>query len=114
MIAKVFSGVISDQLAKRKMPAVFGYGLAALSKPLFPLANGVGLVLAARFVDRIGKGIRGAAFGLRQSLDTVGAFLGPVLAMLGMWWLLNDIRSVLWLSVLPALLSVVVLIYAVK
>ena len=90
-VAKVFSGTISDWIGKRKPLVLLGYGLAALTKPLFPLANGIGAVLTARFVDRIGKGIRGAprdaliaditptasrgaAFGLRQSMDTVGAF----------------------------------------
>ena len=98
LIVKVFSGVLSDYWGKRKPLAVLGYGLGALSKPLFALAGGAGLVVAARLIDRVGKGIRGAprdaliadiappavrgaAFGLRQSLDTVGAFLGPLLAI---------------------------------
>src|SRR5712671_2006296 len=97
-ITKIFSGAISDWIGRRKPLVLLGYGLAALIKPLFPLADGAGLVLTARFIDRIGKGIRGAprdaliadvtpisqrgaAFGLRQSMDTVGAFLGPMLAM---------------------------------
>lgn len=97
LIVKVFSGIISDYIGKRKGLALFGYSLGALTKPLFALASSSGLVLTARLLDRIGKGVRGAprdalvaditpsdlrgaAFGLRQSLDTVGAFLGPLLA----------------------------------
>ncbi|HSB99381.1 MAG TPA: MFS transporter, partial [Burkholderiaceae bacterium] len=98
LIVKVFSGVLSDAWGRRKPLAVLGYGLGAASKPLFALATGAGFVFAARFIDRVGKGIRGAprdalvaeiapaeargaAFGLRQALDTVGAFVGPLLAM---------------------------------
>jgi Na+/melibiose symporter-like transporter len=101
-ITKVFSGALSDWLGKRKLLAVIGYGLAAFTKPIFPLASSVSWLVAARFIDRIGKGIRGAprdalvadvapthlrgaSFGLRQSLDTVGAFLGPALAIGLMW-----------------------------
>ena len=111
-IVKVFSGALSDRLGHRKPLVVLGYALAALSKPLFPLAESVPLVLAARFMDRIGKGIRGAprdaliadvtpahvrgaAYGLRQALDTVGAVLGPLAAIGLMLWLADDIRSVL-------------------
>ena len=106
-IVKIFSGAVSDWFGKRKLLAVIGYGLAALTKPAFPLAQGIDLLIAARFVDRIGKGIRGAprdalvadiappelrgaAFGLRQSLDTVGAFLGPAVAIGLMWLTAND------------------------
>ncbi|MPZ31963.1 MAG: MFS transporter [Rhodospirillales bacterium] len=129
-IVKVFSGVISDWIGKRKPLLVLGYGLAALTKPLFPLAATVSLVLTARLLDRIGKGIRGAprdalvadvtapsqrgaAFGLRQSLDTIGAFLGPLLAIALMFWFADDIRSVLWFAVLPAFLAVALLVIAV-
>lgn len=130
-ITRVFSGWLSDQLGRRKALAVAGYGLAAITKPLFPLANSVGLVLFARFADRIGKGIRGAprdalvadvtpadqrgaAFGLRQSLDTVGAILGPV-AAIGLMVLFHDnIRTVLWFAVVPAVISVTVLVLDVK
>lgn len=129
-ITKVFSGALSDLLRKRKLITVFGYGIAAATKPIFPLASTLGWVFAARFVDRIGKGIRGAprdalvadivpprlrgaAYGLRQALDSVGAFLGPVLALLFMVWLDNDIRTVLWLAVIPALISVAFLIFGV-
>ena len=109
-ITRVFSGWLSDVLGRRKALTVAGYGLAAVTKPLFPLANSIGLVLLARFLDRIGKGIRGAprdalvadltpadqrgaAFGLRQSLDTVGATLGPAAAIALMYLFNDDIRT---------------------
>jgi MFS family permease len=121
-IAKVVSGNLSDRQARRKPWVLLGYGLAAFSKPLFPLAQAALPVLGARFVDRIGKGIRGAprdamiadetppelrgaAYGLRQSLDTVGGFLAPILAVLLMLWLANDIRTVFWIAVIPAFLA---------
>ncbi|MGH6735237.1 MAG: MFS transporter [Methyloceanibacter sp.] len=130
-ITRVFSGWLSDTLQRRKALAVVGYGLAAVTKPLFPLANAVWLVLVARFIDRIGKGIRGAprdalvadvtpehhrgaAFGLRQSLDTVGATVGPLLAILLMYLYNDDIRTVLWFAVIPAAIAVVVLLVGVK
>ncbi|MEJ1159764.1 MFS transporter [Prosthecomicrobium sp. N25] len=129
-IVKVFSGWISDRFARRKALALAGYGLAALTKPLFPLADSVGAVFLARFADRIGKGIRGAprdalvadvtppeirgaAYGIRQSLDTVGAAVGPVLAI-GLMLLLDDIRTVLWFAVLPALVAVAILFLGVE
>jgi len=129
-ITKVFSGVISDWIGKRKPLVVLGYGLAALTKPLFPLASTVGLVLTARLMDRVGKGIRGAprdalvaditapelrgaAFGLRQSLDTIGGFLGPLLAIALMFWFADDIRTVLWFAVPPAFLAFALLVIAV-
>jgi MFS family permease len=122
-ITKVFSGVISDHVGKRKLLVVLGYGLAALTKPVFPLAPSISWVFGARFTDRVGKGIRGAprdalvaditppelrgaAYGLRQSLDSVGAFLGPLLAVVFMAAFANDIRSVLWVAVLPAFIAV--------
>ena len=131
LIVKVFSGVLSDWWGKRKPLAVLGYGLGALSKPLFALAGGVGLIVAARLMDRVGKGIRGAprdalvadlappemrgaAFGLRQSLDTVGAFLGPLLAMGLMLLWANDFRAVFWVAVIPAFLAVALLIFGVQ
>ena len=131
LIVKVFSGVISDWWGKRKPLALFGYGLAALTKPLFALAPGVGMLLAARLLDRIGKGIRGAprdalvadlapqeqrgaAFGLRQTLDTVGALLGPILAMLLMLAWHNDIRAVFWVAVIPAAMAVAFLQFGVR
>ena len=120
LIAKVFSGVLSDYLGKRKGLALFGYGLAALSKPLFALATSSGLVLTARLLDRAGKGIRGAprdalvadlappqlrgaAFGLRQSLDSVGSFLGPLIGVGLMLLWANDFRAVFWVAVIPGL-----------
>jgi len=129
-VTKVFSGTISDYLGKRKFLAVIGYGLAAVTKPAFPLANTIGLVFGARFVDRIGKGIRGAprdalvaeiaprelrgaAYGLRQALDSVGAFLGPLLAVAFMAWFADDIRTVLWVAVVPAFMAVGMLVLGV-
>ena len=131
LVVKVFSGALSDYWGKRKGLAVLGYGLGALTKPLFALATGSGLVVTARFLDRIGKGIRGAprdalvadiappglrgaAFGLRQSLDTVGAFLGPVIATLLMVLWANDFRAVFWAACLPAGLCVLLLVVGVK
>ena len=130
-IVKVFSGALSDYWGKRKPLAVLGYGLGALSKPLFALAPSAALVLAARLIDRTGKGIRGAprdalvadvvpealrgaAFGLRQSLDTVGAFLGPLLAIALMALWSNDIRAVFAVAIVPGLLSVAVLWVGVR
>jgi MFS family permease len=130
-ITKVFSGAISDYLGKRKLLAVLGYGLGAITKPIFPLAATIGWVFAARFIDRVGKGIRGAprdalvadiattelrgaAYGLRQSLDAVGAFLGPLLAVAFMALLANDIRTVLWVAVVPAFLAVALLVFGVR
>ena len=130
-VMKLFSGAISDRIARRKPLVVLGYGLAALSKPLFPLAGSVGLVLGARFADRIGKGIRGAprdaliaditpparrgaAYGLRQALDTVGAVLGPLAAIALMLLLASDIRAVLWVAVIPAIVSVTILVLYVR
>jgi MFS family permease len=130
-ITKVFSGALSDWLGKRKLLAVIGYGLAAVTKPVFPLASSVGWVMAARFVDRIGKGIRdaprdaliadiapphlrGASFGLRQSLDTVGAFIGPLLAIGFMWLTANQFRIVFWVAILPGVLAVALLLVVVQ
>ena len=130
LLVKVFSGVLSDYLGKRKGLAVFGYALGALTKPMFALASGVGMVLSARFLDRIGKGIRGAprdalladittpairgaAFGLRQSLDTVGAFLGPLIGVGLMLWWANDFRAVFWVALIPGLLAVALLLFGV-
>jgi MFS family permease len=129
-ITKIFSGAFSDYLGKRKWLAVLGYGLAAFIKPIFPLAPTIGWVFAARFIDRIGKGIRGAprdalvadiapperrgaAYGLRQSLDSVGAFLGPLTAMAFMLWLADDIRAVLWVAVVPAFIAVALIVFGV-
>lgn len=131
LIVKVFSGRLSDALGKRQRIAAFGYGLAAVSKPLFALATGPMLVFVARFADRIGKGIRGAprdaliadlthesirgaAFGLRQSLDTLGAVAGPLLAMALMLAWNDDFRAVFWVAVFPALLSFALIAFAVR
>jgi MFS family permease len=130
-ITRLFSGVLSDYIGKRKGLLVFGYGLAAITKPVFPLAPSVTWVLVGRFVDRIGKGIRGTprdaliaditpvalrgtAYGLRQSLDSVGAFIGPLLAVVLMGWLADDIRAVLWVAVIPAAIAVTLLAVAVR
>ena len=129
-IVKIFSGAWSDRMARRKPLIVLGYALSALTKPLFPRAGSAGTVFVARFMDRIGKGIRGAprdaliadvthaadrgaAYGLRQSLDTVGAFAGPLLAVGLVAGLAYDIRAVLWFACLPALLAVAVLVVGV-
>jgi MFS family permease len=128
LMVKVFSGVLSDYLGKRKALALFGYALGALTKPMFALASGIGMLLSARFLDRVGKGVRGAprdaliadivpagmrgaAFGLRQSLDTVGALIGPLLgAGLMLLWA-NDFRAVFWVAVIPGLMAVALLFF---
>lgn len=129
-ITKIFSGALSDYLGKRKLLAALGYGLAAITKPAFPLASSVGWLVAARFVDRIGKGIRGAprdaliadltpegsrgnAFGLRQSLDTIGAVLGPLLAIVFMAAFANNFTTVFWIAVIPAFVSVAIIVFGV-
>ena len=131
LIVKVFSGALSDYLGRRKGLAVFGYALGALTKPVFALASGTGIVLAARLLDRVGKGVRGAprdaliadiappqvrgaAFGLRQSLDTVGAFVGPLLATGLMLLWADDFRSVFWVAVIPGLLAVALLWFGIR
>lgn len=130
-VMKAFSGALSDYLGRRKILMVFGYGLAALTKPAFPLASSIAWVFSARFIDRVGKGIRGAprdaliadiappdmrgaAYGLRQSLDSVGALLGPSLAVAFMWLLADDIRAVMWIAVVPAFIAVLLLIRYVR
>ena len=130
-ISKLFSGWISDKLGKRKALTIVGYGLSALSKPLFALAANSSLVLGARFSDRVGKGIRGAprdamigemvpsglrgaAYGLRQALDTVGAFAGPLIAIVLMAATHDDFRLVFWLALIPGLLAVLVLVFGVR
>ncbi len=131
LIVKVFSGALSDYIGKRKGLAVLGYAIGALTKPLFAIASGAGLVITARLLDRVGKGIRGAprdalvadiappevrgaAFGLRQSLDTVGAFTGPLLAVGLMLLWANDFRAVFWVAVIPGVLSVLLLLWGVQ
>lgn len=131
LIVKVFSGVLSDYLGRRKGLAVLGYGLGALTKPLFAIAQSVEPVLTARLLDRVGKGIRGAprdalvaditppemrgaAYGLRQSLDTVGAFLGPLFAVGLMLLWANDFRAVFWVALIPGLLAVALLVVGIR
>ncbi len=131
LIVKVFSGVLSDYLGRRKGLALLGYGLGAFSKPLFALAGSATLILGARLIDRVGKGIRGAprdalvadltpahvrgaAFGLRQALDAVGAVLGPLLAVALMLLWHNDFRAVFWVAVVPAMLAVILLATGVR
>jgi MFS family permease len=130
-IIKVFSGALSDWLGKRKLLAVLGYGLAAFTKPIFPLASTIGWLVAARFIDRVGKGIRGAprdalvadiapahlrgaSFGLRQSLDTIGAFIGPLIAIVLMWLTADDFTAVFWVAVIPAFISLALIVFAVR
>ncbi len=131
LIVKVFSGVISDYLGKRKSLAVIGYAMGAFTKPLFAIAPGLGLLITARLLDRVGKGIRGAprdalvadltpphlrgaAFGLRQSLDTVGAFTGPLLAVGLMLLWANDFRAVFWVAVIPGFMAVALLMVGIS
>ena len=131
LIVKIFSGALSDYLGKRKLLAGIGYGLGALTKPLFAMSSSIGVILSARLIDRVGKGVRGAprdaliadiappelrgaAFGLRQSLDTVGAFVGPLLAVALMLVWANDFRAVFWVAVIPGALAVVLLIFGVS
>src|SRR5262245_49733947 len=130
-MTKVFSGALSDWLGRRKFLAALGYGLAAFTKPAFPLAPSVGWLIAARFIDRVGKGIRGAprdaliaditpshvrgaSFGLRQSLDTIGAFLGPLLAIALMWLTADNFTAVFWVAVIPAFVSLALIMFAVQ
>jgi MFS family permease len=126
MITKIFSGALSDYIGKRKLLAALGYGLAAFTKPIFPLAPTIGWLVTARFVDRVGKGIRGAprdaliadlapddlrgaSYGLRQSLDTIGAVLGPLLALVLMYVLADNFSAVFWIAVVPAFASFAVI-----
>ena len=130
-VLKIFSGALSDYLGRRKVLMVLGYGLSALTKPIFPLAGSMGWVFTARFVDRVGKGIRGAprdalvadiapaelrgaAYGLRQALDSAGALIGPLLAVVLMVWVRGDIRAVMWVAVAPAFIAVALLMISVR
>lgn len=131
LIVKIFSGALSDFFGRRKWLILLGYGMAALTKPLFPLASSVETVFTARFLDRIGKGIRGAprdallaevappevrgaCFGLRQSMDTVGAFLGPLAAIVLLYLYNDDIKTVLWFAVVPAVIAVSLIVIGIK
>ncbi len=131
MIVKVFSGYISDATRKRKPLVLLGYGLGAVSKLAFPLADALGWIVGARIVDRIGKGIRGAprdaliadlappevrgaSFGLRQALDSVGAIAGPLLAVGAMTWFAGDFRAAFWIAVIPAALCVALIVFGVR
>lgn len=130
-ITKVFSGALSDRIGRRKGLTALGYGLSAVTKPVFPLATGIGGLVAARFIDRIGKGVRdaprdalvadlappgrqGAAFGLRQSLDKVGAFVGPLAAIGLMWLFAGDFQAVFWVAVIPAFGALALILFAVR
>lgn len=130
-ISKIVSGYVSDRIGRRKPLILLGYGMAAVTKPLFAIAQSSGLVLGARFADRIGKGMRGAprdalvadvtpeeirgrAFGLRQSMDTIGAFLGPLMAIGLMVYFQDDMRAVFWVAVLPAVISAIIVLLWVK
>jgi MFS family permease len=130
-ITKIFSGALSDYFGRRKLPAALGYGLAAITKPVFPLASSIVWLTVARFVDRIGKGIRAAprdaliadltprdmrgnAFGLRQSLDTIGAVLGPLLAIVFMTILAENFTAVFWIAVVPAFISLAIIVFGVR
>ena len=130
-ITKIFSGALSDYLGRRKLLAALGYGLAAFTKPIFPLASSIAWLTAARFVDRIGKGIRGAprdalvadltpadlrgtAYGLRQSLDTIGAMIGPFLAIVFMAILADNFTAVFWIAVVPAFVSLAIIVFVVR
>ncbi len=131
LIVRIFSGALSDRLGNRKWLTALGYGLAAFTKPIFPLAPSVAWLFAARFIDRIGKGIRGAprdaliadiapadlrgaSFGLRQSLDTIGAFIGPLAAIGLMMLTADNFTLVFWFAVIPAFLSFAVIVFAVR
>ena len=131
LVVKVFSGTLSDYLGKRKGLALCGYALGALTKPLFAVAPDLGILLAARLLDRVGKGIRGAprdalvadiapahlrgaAFGLRQSLDTAGAFIGPLFAVGLMLLWANDFRAVFWVAVVPGMMAVALLLFGIQ
>jgi MFS family permease len=131
MVVKVFSGYLSDLTRRRKPLVLLGYGLGALSKLAFPLAPSLGWVVGARVADRIGKGIRGAprdaliadlapadargaSFGLRQALDTVGAIAGPLLALGAMAWFAGDFRAAFWIAVIPAALCVLLIVLGVE
>ena len=127
LVTKVFSGYLSDAIGRRKPLVLLGYGLATVVKPLFPLATSIAMITTARLLDRFGKGIRGAprdalvgdlappairgaCFGLRQSMDTIGAVLGPLFAVALLWRFANDMRTVLWFAVVPGIIAILLLL----
>jgi MFS family permease len=129
--AKLVSGRLSDRSMRRKPWILGGYGLAAAAKPLFAVATNAWMVMVARFSDRVGKGIRGAprdamiadetppairgrAFGLRQGLDTVGALLAPIVAVALMFAFSDDIRTVFWVAMIPAVAAVILILVALR
>ena len=129
-IMKIFSGALSDRLGKRKLLAALGYGLAAFTKPVFALATSISWIVTARFIDRVGKGIRGAprdaliadqtpvkirgaAFGLRQSLDTAGAAIGPLFAIAFMALTASNFTAVFWIAVIPAFISFALIVFCI-
>ena len=131
LIVKVFSGMLSDYLGNRKNVVLFGYAMGAATKPVFALASGIGMIFSAKIIDRVAKGIRsaprdaliadltpkvilGSAFGLRQSLDTVGAILGPLLAVVLMLFWANDFRAVFWMAVIPGALAALLFAIGIK
>jgi MFS family permease len=130
-VTKMLSGTLSDRIGRRKPLVLLGYGLAAVSKPLFPLASSAAVVFLARLADRFGKGLRGAprdalvadvtppelrgrAFGLRQTLDTVGAIIGPMAAVALMAAFADDMRLVFWVATIPAVIAALVVWLGVK
>lgn len=130
-IARIYSGTLSDWLGKRKILAIIGYGLSALSRPIFPLAPNIEWIMAAKFLDKMGKGVRtaprdaliadlvqdgnrGASYGLRQSLDTIGAFVGPIIGILLMYLTMQNFKLIFWLALIPAIISLLLIIFAVK
>lgn len=130
-LTKFGSGLLADWMGRHKPLAVLGYGLGALSRFIFPLAGSIDLIIVAKAVDRVGKGIRGTprdaliaaatptaqrgeAFGLRKSMDTVGGFVGPLITIAAMVWMADQIVSVFWIATVPAALAVVVLIVGVR
>lgn len=125
-IMKVFSGALSDWVGRRKPLAIAGYGMAAITRPILPFASTVTEIFALRILDRIGKGVRvaprdalvadhvrpeilGAAYGLRQGLDTIGALVGPIIAAIVLASSNNDFQWVFWVSCIPAALCVLII-----
>ncbi|MBI5682857.1 MAG: MFS transporter [Deltaproteobacteria bacterium] len=127
-ILKVFSGYLSDKLGRRKLLMGLGYGVSVLSRPIMGLSVSWSQVLAARFIDRLGKGIRtaprdaiiadsvetnnlGKAFGFHRAMDTVGAVIGPAIAFFLLLIFSNNFRLIFWLSMIPGLIAVALIIF---